>query len=53
MIWFFLAGFIAGVVGTVMFIMHWVRTHAVRVTPDQMIRDIEESKQKREEEKHD
>lgn len=42
MIWFFIAGFIGGVVGTLMFIQHWIRKHAIKVTPDQMIRDIEE-----------
>ena len=42
MIWFFLAGMIAGVVGVIMVLMWWIRTHAIKVTPEQMMKDIEE-----------
>lgn len=42
MIWFFLAGFISGAVGVIMVLMWWVRTHAIKVTPEQMMKDIEE-----------
>ena len=31
MIWFFMAGMIAGAVGMVMYAHHWVRTHMMRV----------------------
>lgn len=31
MIWFFLAGWIAGAVAVIMWIMWWVRTHAVMI----------------------
>lgn len=42
MIWFFLAGFISGAVGVIMVLMWWIRTHAIKVTPEQMMKDIEE-----------
>lgn len=41
MIWFFLAGFISGAVGVIMVLMWWIRTHAIKVTPEQMMKDIE------------
>ena len=42
MIWFFLGGFISGAVGVIMVLMWWIRTHAIKVTPEQMMKDIEE-----------
>lgn len=42
MIWFFLAGFIAGAVGMVMFAGWWIKRHMVKVSPEQALRDIEE-----------
>lgn len=42
MIWYFLAGFISGAVGVIMVMMWWIRTHAIEVTPEQMMKDIEE-----------
>lgn len=42
MIWFFLAGFISGAVGVIMVLMWWIRKHATRVTPEQMMKDIKE-----------
>lgn len=42
MIWYFLAGFISGAVGVVMILVWWIRTHAIKVTPEQMMKDIEE-----------
>lgn len=42
MIWFFLAGMIAGAVGVIVVLMWWIRTHAIKVTPEQMMKDIEE-----------
>ena len=42
MIWYFLAGFISGAVGVVMILAWWIRTHAIKVTPEQMMKDIEE-----------
>ena len=40
MIWFFLAGFIAGAVGMVMFAGWWIRKHMKRVTPEEAMRDL-------------
>ena len=51
MIWFFLAGFIAGAVGAVMFAEWWIRTHMKRVTPEESIRDLEGMK--KEDESHE
>lgn len=34
MIWFFLAGWIAGAVAVIMWIMWWVRTHAIVIDPE-------------------
>ena len=47
MIWFYLAGFISGAVGVIMVLMWWARTHIIHVTPEQMIRDIEETRKDR------
>ena len=44
-IWFFLAGFIGGVVGTVLFAGWWVRSHAKRVTMEEFMQEVEDSKQ--------
>ena len=42
MIWFFLAGMVAGAVGVILILQWWIRTHAIKVTPEQMMKDIEE-----------
>lgn len=46
MIWFFLAGWISGAVAVIMYIMWFVRTHAKRVTPSQLRREIEQEEEK-------
>ena len=48
MIWFFLAGFISGAVGMVLFAKWWMGKHIKRVTPDEALRDIEHLKQSKE-----
>lgn len=50
MIWFFLAGMIAGAVGVIMLLMWWLRTHMQRISADEMIQDMEKIK---EEEPHE
>lgn len=50
MIWFFLMGMIAGAVGVILVIRWWARTHMVKVTMDEFIHDMEQSK---EEESHE
>lgn len=50
MIWFFLMGMIAGAVGVILVLMWWFRTHMVKVSADEMIRDMEKIK---EEESHE
>lgn len=45
MIWFFLAGMIAGAVGMMMLATWWVRTHAKRVTLEEMKEEIEQMKE--------
>ena len=42
MIWFFLAGMIAGAVGVIMVLMWWIRTHAIKMTPEQLKNNLEE-----------
>ena len=42
MIWYFLAGFISGAVGMVLFAGWWIRKHAVRVEPEQMLESLKE-----------
>lgn len=49
MIWFFLAGFVAGAVGMVMFATWWIRSHVKRVTPDEAINDIQKMKNEEDE----
>ena len=46
MIWFFLAGFISGAVGVILLLQWWIRKHAIRVTPEQMMKNIEEMRRK-------
>lgn len=53
MIWFFLAGMVAGAVGVIMLLTWWVRTHAIKVTPEQMMKDIEEMGRKTDGENHE
>ena len=54
MIWFFLAGMIAGAVGVTLLAGWWMRSHATRVTPEEAIQELTEiGKQKEEEESHD
>ena len=48
MIWFFLAGFISGAVGMVLFAKWWMGKHIKRLTPDEALRDIEHLKQRKE-----
>ncbi len=50
LIWFFLAGMIAGAVGVILILAWWIKTHAIKVTPEQMMKDIEAMK---EDEAHD
>ena len=40
MIWYFLAGFIAGAVGVLMFLGWWLRSHIKRVTAEEMLHDL-------------
>jgi uncharacterized membrane protein YedE/YeeE len=40
MIWFFLAGFIAGAVGVIMYARWWLRSHVTKVTPEEALRDL-------------
>jgi len=47
MIWFFIGGWICGVVAVIMILHWWIRTHAIKVTPEQMMRDIEEMRKDR------
>lgn len=47
MIWYFLAGFISGAVGVILLLLWWIRTHAIKVTPEQMMKDIEEMRKDR------
>jgi hypothetical protein len=47
MIWYFLAGFISGAVGVIMVLMWWIQAHAIKVTPEQMMNDIEEMRKDR------
>lgn len=52
MIWFFLAGWIAGAVGTMMFSKWWIHRHAVVVhisEEDEMLRGWTEKKKEDEE----
>ena len=47
MIWYFLVGFISGAVGVILILQWWIRTHAIKVTPEQMMKDIEEMRKDR------
>ena len=40
MIWFFLAGFIAGIVGMMMYANWWCRTHLTEVTKEELLDEI-------------
>lgn len=53
MIWFFIAGFIAGAVGTVMFLHWWMQNHIVKVTPEQAMRELKHMQNMKEEKKDD
>lgn len=44
MIWFFLAGMVAGAVGVVMVLRWWMRTHMVKVTKEDIIEELKEDK---------
>ena len=48
MIWFFLTGWIAGVIGTVMFAKWWMHTHVKRVTPEEAMRDLKNMEEEKE-----
>lgn len=41
---------VAGAVGVILILQWWIRTHAIKVTPEQMMKDIEAMK---EDEAHD
>lgn len=43
MIWYFLAGMIAGAVGVIMVLMWWIRKHAIKVTQEQLKNILEET----------
>ena len=45
MIWFFLAGWIAGAVFMIMYAHWWVRRHTRKVTPEQAMKDLEAMKE--------
>lgn len=47
MIWYFLAGFISGAVGVILILQWWIRTHAIKATSEQMMKDIEEMRKDR------
>lgn len=51
MIWFFLAGWIAGAAFMVLYAGWWVRKHIKKVSPEEAIRDIESMKE--EDESHE
>ena len=42
MIWFFLAGFISGVAGMLLFARWWVRNNIIPVSKEEMLRDLGE-----------
>jgi len=42
LIWYFLMGMIAGAVGITLFAHWWIRRHMVRVTPEEMKKELEE-----------
>ena len=44
MIWFFLAGWVAGAIGMVLFARWWLSNHVTRVTLDDLKKEIEEEK---------
>lgn len=50
MIWFFLAGFIAGAAGTVMYAHHWIVRHTTKVL---MTKDEWDALGKKQEERSD
>ena len=47
MIWFFIAGWIAGAAFVVMIAGWWVRKHAIRVTPEEAIQHMENMKEEK------
>ena len=46
MIWFFIAGWICGVVAVIMVIQWWIRTHMVRVSKEELMDEIENEEEK-------
>lgn len=46
-IWFFIAGWIAGAVFVVMFATWWMKRHVKKVTADEMIRTINENREEK------
>lgn len=48
MIWFFIAGFISGAVGVVMYARWWMHKHTKVITADELVREMN-----KEEETHD
>lgn len=45
MIWFFIGGWICGAVFMVLYAHWWIRKHVKRMTPDEVIKDIEQMKE--------
>ena len=48
MIWYFIAGFISGAVGVVMYAHWWIHKHTKVITTDELVREMN-----KEEETHD
>ena len=48
MIWYFLAGMIAGAAGVIMVLRWWIRSHMKRVTPEEAMRDLKLMEEKKE-----
>lgn len=42
MIWFYLAGYISGAVGSALFIWCWFKAHVKQVSKDEMMRTLAE-----------
>ena len=45
MVWFFLAGWISGAVFMVLYANHWIRKHAKKVSPEELLREIDEKEE--------
>lgn len=40
MIWYFLAGFISGAIGAVLFIWWWIKAHIRQISMEEMMREL-------------